>query len=195
MARTKEFDPQRALARATDLFWRRGFEAASVQELLDCMGIGRGSMYGTFGDKHALFLAALDRYREEAEGSTASTLEEGGSPKESIRAVFGSMVDGLASQEEPRRGCLLANSAVELAPHDAEVGERVSRYVARMEEAFERTIVRGQASGEIADRHDPEALACFLVNNSLGLRVLVKTGASRRALEDVARVALGVLEG
>jgi TetR/AcrR family transcriptional repressor of nem operon len=195
VARTKEFEPERALARATDLFWRRGYEATSMREILDAMGIGRGSFYDTFGDKHALFLASLDRYREAAEESTLSTLEEAGSPKEAIKAVFEDAVDGLARQAEPRRGCLLANTAVELAPHDPEVGKRISRYVARTEEAFERTIVRGRASGELAARHDPGALARFLVNNLLGLRVLARTGAPRRALEDVARVALGALEG
>ena len=193
MARTKEFEPERALARATDLFWRRGYEATSMRELLGAMGIGRGSFYDTFGDKHALFLASLDRYREAAEESTLSMLEAG-SAKEAIRTVFEDAVDGLARQAEPRRGCLLANTAVELAPHDPEVGERIAGHVARTEEAFERTIVRGRASGELAARHDPEALARFLVNNLLGLRVLARTGAPRRALEDVARVALEALE-
>jgi TetR/AcrR family transcriptional repressor of nem operon len=193
VARTKEFEPERALERATDLFWRAGYEATSVQELLDAMGIGRGSFYDTFGDKHALFLAALDRYRESAESGTVSALEADGSPKGAIRAAFGAMVDELADQEEPRRGCLLANSMVELAPRDPEVMDRVSRYVARMEEAFARTVRRGQAAGEIGAQHDPVALARFLVNNALGLRVLAKTGAPRRALEDAARVALGAL--
>lgn len=192
MARAKEFEPERALGRAMDLFWREGYEATSVQELLDAMGIGRGSFYDTFGDKRATFLAALDRYREDAEADAVSTLEEG-SPKEAIRAVFGSMVDALASQEEPRRGCFIANTAVELAPHDPEVKERISRHVARMEEAFERTVHRGQAAGEMDARRDPRALARSLVNCSLGLRVLAKTGADRRTLKDAADVALGAL--
>lgn len=193
MARTKAFEPERALARAMDLFWREGYEATSVQELLDEMRIGRGSFYDTYGDKHALFLAVLDRYQEAAEASTVSTLEEAGSPKEAIKSVFEGMVDGLVSRE-PRRGCLLANSMVELAPHDPEVEKRVSRYVARMESAFEKTILRGQASGEIDAHHDPAALACFLVNNTLGLRVLAKTGVPRGTLENAARVTLGALE-
>lgn len=194
VARTKEFVPERALERAMNLFWREGYEATSVQELLDAMGIGRGSLYDTFGDKHTLFLAALDRYKEAAESSTISMLEADGSSKGAIRAVFDGMVDELAGQEEPRRGCLLTNSIVELAPHDAEVKERISRYVARMEEAFEQTVRRGQAAGEIDAHHDPKALARFLLNNALGLRVLAKTGASRHALEDAVHVVFGVLE-
>jgi len=194
VARTKEFDPERALARAVDLFWSRGYEATSTRDLLEAMGIGQGSFYGTFGDKRALFLAALDRYREDAEAGTVSTLEEAGSTKGGIGSVFGDMVDGLAGQEEPRRGCFIANTAVELAPHDPEVKERISRYVTRIEGAFERAVRRGQAAGEVDARCDPEAIASFLVNNALGLRVLAKTGAPRRALEDAARMALGALE-
>lgn len=194
MARTKEFEPERALKRATDLFWRRGYEATSLRELLDAMGIGQGSFYGTFGDKHALFLAALDRYREAAEADAVATLEEDGSSKEAVRAVFGGMVDVLAGQEEPRRGCFVTNTAVELAPHDPEVKESISRYVAVLEDAFERTICRGQAAGEIDPRRNPRTLARSLVNNSLGLRVLAKTGADRRTLEDAADVALWALE-
>lgn len=193
MARTKEFEPERALERATDLFWTRGYEATSTRELLDAMGIGQGSFYGTFGDKRTLFLTVLDRYREAAEASTVSTLEEAGSPREAVGAVLRDMVDVLAGQEEPRRGCLLANTAVELAPHDPEVGERISRYVARMEGAFEQAVRRSQAAGEIGTHHDARAVARFLVSSTLGLRVMAKTGADRRTLEDAARVALGAL--
>lgn len=192
MARAKEFEPERALERATDLFWRRGYEATSLRDLLEAMGLGQGSFYGTFGGKHALFLAALDRYREAAEASAVATLEDG-SPKEAIRAVFGGMVEVLAGQEEPRRGCFLANSAVEQAPHDAEVAARISRYVRLLEDAFERTVRRGQAVGEIDARRDPRALARSLVTSSLGLRVLARTGADRRTLEDAADAALWAL--
>ena len=192
MARTKEFEPERALERATDLFWERGYEATSLRDLLEAMGIGQGSFYGTFGDKRALFLAALDRYQEAAEASAVATLEDG-SPKEAIRAFFGGMVEVLAGQEEPRRGCFLANSAVELAPHDAEVGVRISRYVRLLEDAFERTVRRGQAMGEIDARRDSRALARSLVSSSLGVRVLAKTSADRSTLEDAADAALWVL--
>ncbi len=177
-----------------DLFWLRGYEATSVQELLDVMGIGRGSLYDTFGDKHALFLVALDRYREAAEASTISILEGAESPKEAIGKVFEDTVNGLAAQEEPRRGCLLVNSAVELAPHDPAVKERISRYVARVEDEFEQTIVRGQTSGELKAHHDPKALARFLVSNVLGLRVLARAGADRATLADAAQLAMKIID-
>jgi TetR/AcrR family transcriptional regulator, transcriptional repressor for nem operon len=192
MSRTKEFEPERALARAMDLFWRRGYEATSVQDLLEEMGIGRGSMYGTFGDKRALFLAALHRFEETRVSRANEILEGSASASEGIQRLFESTIEGLVSYE-PRRGCLLANTAVELAPHDEEVAARISRYVARTEDAFERALARGQATGEIPADKDPRAIARFLVNTLHGVRVLARAGVDRAVLEDSVSTALEVL--
>lgn len=193
MPRTKEFEPEKALERAMELFWVRGYEATSVQELLDRMGIGRGSFYDTFGDKHALFLAALDRYEEVRSSWIVERLDDPGSVRGSVEDVFGRTVERL-SGEVGRRGCLLANTAVELAPHDPEVEEKIRRYLQRTEDAFHRALVRARASGEIGDRHDPRSLARFFVNSLQGLRVMAKVGSNRAALEDAARVTLSVLD-
>ncbi len=190
MARTKEFRPEAALDAAMQLFWLKGYGATSMRDLLDGMGIGRGSFYDTFGDKHALFLAALDRFEEARTGWIGETLE--GSGLDGIEEVFRRSVDGLVGSE-PRRGCLLANSAVELAPHDPEVADRISRYVRRTEEAFAGALVRAQGAGEILARSDPKVLARFLVSNLHGMRVLARAGTDRRTLEDAARVALEAL--
>ncbi len=190
MARTKEFRPEAALDAAMQLFWLKGYGATSMRDLLDGMGIGRGSFYDTFGDKHALFLAALDRFEEARTGWIGETLE--GSGLDGIEEVFRRSVDGLVGSE-PRRGCLLANSAVELAPHDPEVADRISRYVRRTEEAFAGALVRAQGAGEIPARSDPAVLARFLVSNLHGMRVLARAGTDRRTLEDAARVALEAL--
>jgi len=191
VARTKEFEPLAALDAATELFWRKGYEAASMRELLDAMGIGRGSFYDTFGDKHALFLAALDRFQE----VRTSWLEEvlRGEGLDGIEEVFRGSLDGLF-QFQPRRGCLLANSAVELAPHDPEVAARISGYIDRTEEAFHGALGRARDRGEIPSEGDPRALARFLVNTLHGLRVLARAGADRETLEDTVRVALGALQ-
>jgi len=190
MPRTKDFEPQEALDVAMDLFWRKGYEAASMRELLDAMSIGRGSFYGTFGDKHALFLAALDRFREVRTSWIEEVLEESG--LEAIEEVFRRSVDGLVAPEV-RRGCLLANSAVELAPHDPEVAGRIYRYVSRTEDAFEDALTRAKKAGEISADSDLKALARFLVNTLHGLRVLARAGSDREVLDDAVSVALGVL--
>jgi TetR/AcrR family transcriptional regulator, transcriptional repressor for nem operon len=190
VARTKEFEPLAALDAAMELFWRKGYEAASMRELLDAMGIGRGSFYDTFGDKHALFLSALDRFQEARTSWVEEVLR--GEGLDSVEEVFRRSLDGLF-QFQPRRGCLLANSAVELAPHDPDVAARISDYIRRTEDAFEGVLVRARDRGEIRSDSDPRALARFLVNTLHGLRVLARAGADRETLEDTVRVALGAL--
>lgn len=193
MPRTKAFDPEAALKSAMDLFWRKGYEATSMRDLLDGMGIGRGSFYDTFGDKHTLFLATLDRFEETRTTWILEALEGPEPPMESIRYVFERTVDGLVGFE-PRRGCLLANTAVELAPHDPEVAEKISHYVKRTEDAFARALERARAAGAIPADRDPIALARFLVNNLHGLRVMARAGADRETLEDTVRVVLQALQ-
>jgi TetR/AcrR family transcriptional repressor of nem operon len=111
--RTKEFRPEAALDAAMHLFWLKGYGATSMRDLLEGMGIGRGSFYDTFGDKHALFLAALDRFEEARTSWVDEALE--GSGADGIEEVFRRTVEGMTGSG-PRRGCLLANTAVELAP-------------------------------------------------------------------------------
>jgi TetR/AcrR family transcriptional repressor of nem operon len=188
--RTKEFEPGEALDAAMQLFWRNGYAATSIRDLLDGMGIGYGSLYNTFGDKHALFLACLDRFRELRTSWIDEVLEDSG--LSGIEEVFWRTVDGLVGFE-PRRGCLLANTAVELGPHDAEVAAKISRYVRHTEAVFERAVIRAQEAGEISADRDPRAVARFLVNALHGLRVLARVGTDRAVLEDVVRVALDVL--
>ena len=193
MARTKEFNPEEALEAAMELFWRRGYEATSMRSLLEGMGIGRGSFYDTYGDKRTLFLAALDRFEESRTTWALEVLETSPSPVAGIEEVFGRTVESLVGYE-PRRGCLLANSAVELAPHDPEVAEHISGYVRRLEGAFEDALERARKMGEIPKGSKPTALARFLVTSLHGLRVMARAGAERETLEDAAGVTLEALK-
>ena len=192
MTRTKEFEPEAALQSAMELFWQKGYEATSLRDLLSGMGIGRGSFYDTFGDKRSLFLAALDRFERTRTTWIIEALEAP-EPMDAVRYIFERTVESLVGFE-PRRGCLLANSAVELAPHDPEVAERISRYLRRTEDAFEQALERAHASGGLPKERDPRALARFLVNNLNGLRVMARAGADRETLEDTVRVTLGALD-
>ena len=187
MPRTKGFEPGEALDAAMHLFWRKGYGATSMRDLLDGMGIGRGSFYDTFGDKHTLFLASLDRFQQLRTSWIDEVLEDSGLG--GIEEVFRRTVDSLVGFE-PRRGCLMANTAVELGPHDILVADKISRYVRHTEAIFERALIRAQEAGEIPADRDPRALACFLVNTLHGLRVLARAGTDRAVLEDSARVTL-----
>ena len=192
MPRVKEFDRDEVLRRAMDLFWAKGYEATSVQDLVDEMGINRGSLYGTFGGKHDLFLAAIDHYADSIVSESLLRLESGGPVRDLIRRHFGRMIEQPASA--PRRGCMMTNSAVERAPCDAAIAERVRSHFDRIAEVFAALIARGQATGEVSGRYPAAQMARFLLMNFNGLRVLSKSGESPERLNEAVDVALSVLD-
>src|SRR5262249_28311099 len=173
MARTKAFDPESALHDAMLLFWRQGYEATSVQDLVDALGIGRGSLYGTFGDKHALFLAALDRYSEQVFAALLPPLQSGGSAREVLDQVFARVLD-LATAPSHPPGCLMTNTLAELGLRDTDVAQRLQSNYRQPEDALVEVLHRGQERGEISQRYAAPALARFLLTTMQGLRVLAK---------------------
>lgn len=192
MARKKEFDREEVLDRAVDAFWCKGYEATSVQDLLDGMGINRGSLYGTFGDKHTLFLSAIDRYYDKALAHTVETLESAGSARDGIDRVVRDAADcGCADRQ--RKGCLMTNSAVELAPHCLETAERVAHYYRQTENAFCRAVGRARVEGRIHSRLDDRALARFISCGIQGLQVCSKVSPDRETLRDAAEGILSAL--
>lgn len=193
MARPREFDENEVLDKALDLFWHKGYEATSIQELLQMMGISRGSLYDTFGDKHSLFLAALDRYRQRSHARFMQILNQPGSVKTAIAALFKAIVAEAVSDDK-QRGCLLTNSTIELTPHDTDIAARTDSNRQWVEDAFYETLRRGQAQGDIPAEADPRALAQFLFNSLQGLRVVSKTTTDRQTLDNIVRVTLSALD-
>jgi TetR/AcrR family transcriptional repressor of nem operon len=193
MARPREFVREEVLDQAIEVFWQNGYEATSIQDLVEHMGINRGSLYGAFGDKHGLFLAALDRYEEVFHSTILEGLAENGSRMRAIRRVFDDVVRE-CSCDEGRKGCLMTNSAVELSAHDRDTRARVSANFSRLEEAFSKALRAAQAEGELDQEHEPRALARFLTCSLQGLRVMGKACPDRALLRDVVRVTLSVLD-
>ena len=193
MARPREFDREEVLDQAIEVFWQRGYEGTSVQDLVDHMQINRGSLYGAFGDKHGVFLAALHRYEETFHSTISKRLGEGGSPMQSIRRVFEEVVRE-CSCDEGRKGCLMTNSAVELAAHDSDTAALVAQNFKRLEEAFVEALRDAQSEGELETKQNPRALARFLTSSLQGLRVMGKACPDRALLRDVVRVTLSVLD-
>ncbi len=191
MARPKEFDRDEALDRAMDLFWLKGYEAASLQDLLEHMDIGRQSLYDTFGGKHELFLAALDRYREVRVDRWLARLVRPEASLDVVRKFCEAVLESCAAD---RRACFLTNSMVELAAQDGQVSKKVRAYLIRMEAGFLNAIRNAIEKGEIRRGKDPRALARHLTNSILGITAFAKGGASRKALNDSLEVALSVLE-
>jgi TetR/AcrR family transcriptional regulator, transcriptional repressor for nem operon len=190
MARPKEFDPQRALDKAMNLFWRLGYANASLEELMKEMGIARQSLYDTFGDKRALYLKAMAHYRDQTNGRMQKTLSE----TPSVRDAFAKLLFGLAAEtrEQHRRGCLLLSANLHRDPNDAVVRDFLRDNQARVETIFLQALARAQRQKELSLNGDPAALARFFVVTIQGMRAVAGLKSDRKALEQVARVALAV---
>ncbi len=190
MARPRSFDEDAALDAATGLFWRQGYAATSVRELGVAMGLGLPSLYNAFGDKHALFTRCLDRYLDGSMRARIRGLEGAPAPWAAIATFLEEIVS--RSLADPR-GCFLVNSALEVAPHDAEVRAMIAARLNELEGFFRRTVQAGQADGSIARQHPAEDLARLLVMSIMGLRVLARLRPEAELLRGAARQALAAL--
>lgn len=191
MARNKEFDVDAVLQKAVRLFWSQGYEKTSMKDLVETMGVHKRSMYDTFGDKHALFMQALERYHETVFASVKTRVQDAASPKQAIRAIFEMVISARDIRPE---GCLTVNTACELSLLDPEAAAKVSDYFAETEELLCELITQGQAAGGISAKHDPVRLSQYLFNALTGLRVLVKTTKDRQKLESIIDMTLAILD-
>ena len=135
MPRHKEFDRDSVLDQAMKTFWSKGYEATSIQDLIDRMGINRGSLSHTFGDKRGLFLAAPERYESAVTRELLAILERPGSGKAALRGFFLAKIRWAATPGRPQ-GCLMTKLVVERSLHDRETAARVGASLSKMEEAF-----------------------------------------------------------
>jgi TetR/AcrR family transcriptional repressor of nem operon len=193
MGRQREFDDAEVLDAAVDCFWRRGYAGTSVRDLAAAMGIGSASLYNAFSDKRSLFIRALGRYLDRSMRERVARLEAALAPKEAIRAFFAEIIERSLS-DKGRRGCLLVNSALEIAPHDRELGAEIAARLGELEAFFRRSIVAAQREGSVPSARDPEDLARLLLGVLLGIRVLARSKPQRALLEGVGRPALALLD-
>ncbi|MEU9445563.1 helix-turn-helix domain-containing protein [Streptomyces sp. NPDC048304] len=194
MARTKEFDPDAALQSALELFWRHGYEATSMADLVEHLGIGRASLYATFGNKHDLYLKALARYEESGLSVIVRELSQPGPALPAVRAVVRRYAAEAADERLRLNGCLITNTAAELAPHDPAAARRVERNWDHLETLLHSALVRAQSQGELPAGRDPLALARALLVLMQGLRVVGKASADPARVRDAAEQALALLD-
>lgn len=192
MPRTKEFDPERALQSALELFWARGYERTSTADLVEHLGIARASLYATFGSKHELYLRALDRYRGEMDPRVIELLSRPGPALPAVRELIG-IYARQASGPDGGTGCLIVNAAVERAPDDPQATQRVEASWTALEVALSSALMRAQAQGELAADRDPRALARFVLVLLQGIRVVGKARSDPQRVRDAAAAALDVL--
>jgi TetR/AcrR family transcriptional regulator, transcriptional repressor for nem operon len=192
MARLREFDTDAAVEAAVEVFRRRGYEATSVQDLVDATGVGRGSLYAAFDSKEGIYRAALERYRSSYADPLVDLLECGRPAGEVIREVLTALVDEIAG-DRGQRSCLIVGAAVEMVRRDADVARQVGSTTRRLEDAFCSLIEAAQARGEIAGQRPARDLARFVIATIHGLRVLGAIRADRAELMTVAEVALAAV--
>jgi TetR/AcrR family transcriptional regulator, transcriptional repressor for nem operon len=193
MARLKEFDEERAIDKAVDCFWARGYEATSVRDLADAMGIGGTSLYNAYGDKRALFVKCLERYANRSSRERMARLEEKHAPKEAIRAFLTEIIER-SLKDRDCKGCLLVNSALDVAPHDSAIGKAIAAYLDEIRAFFRRNIDAARLTGAVPKGVDAEALSGHLLGVLMGIRALARVKQERKLLESVARPALALLE-
>lgn len=189
MPRAKEFDPDQVLDRATDIFWKKGYEATSIADLVEHMGINRFSLYSTFGDKHQLFLAACDRYEKWMTEGGLGALETSSEGLSAIRTYLVTLVDRFMA-ENGSRGCFMTNTTVELAPHDAKAAEKTGAYMHRLQAALYHALIRAHQNGEIQQGHRINDFARFLTSSCQGLAVLAKVSPKREILDAIVDVSM-----
>jgi TetR/AcrR family transcriptional repressor of nem operon len=193
MARPREFDPDVALDRAMELFWTKGYEATSLDDLCAATGLSRSSLYATFGGKRDLLMRTVDRYVERRTPDLANVLAQ--SP---VRDAFATLahrfIDQIAAGSG-RRGCFLGNCAAELPRSDRAALARVRRGLEGTQATFRSALMRAAARGELSPDADLDRLARFLTAGFQGLRLIGKVNPDRAVLEDIAATMLQCLDG
>ena len=194
MARTKCFDRDAVLDRAMNLFWKQGFEATSVQQLVEATGINRGSIYDTFGDKRALFIQALSRYADKSAMKRLEILNSTDKPLDGIRAFFDAIIAASGADETKRLGCLMTNCAIEMSVRDPEIGDMLRDRLAHVETAFHKLLKRARQGGDIPKTQNIKALARFLTSTIQGVRVLARAGSEPEMLRQIVDIAMNTLQ-
>ncbi len=192
MARPKEFDQDAVLNRAVELFRQRGFRGASFGEITEALGVGRQSLYDTFGDKDALFHAALKRYRERGIADMRRILEAPGTLRDTLIRVFDAAIS--AHCEGKGYGCLMANSMVEMSKEDAATRAAAIEHARAVEGLLAARLGRAQREGDLAPEKDPVALARYFHHTLVGLSVAARAFENSDVLRASARFSLSALD-
>ena len=188
MSRKRSVSVDEILARAERQFQRHGYHATSIQALVDCTGVGRGSIYRTFDSKRGLYISSLRRYVRSLE-QRFRALHDRRSSRAAILSVFDSLM------KESHDGCFLVSASVELAPHDREIAQIVADSAQAIEKVFVRLIDQGQATGEINAAIDPRLTARELLALYIAWCVVNRSGFDESSVGDFARLPGALLTG
>ena len=193
VGRPREFDRAEALQKAMDVFWTRGYESTQVEDLLEAMGIGRGSMYAAFGDKRSLYLEALQAFCDQAIAFYRTKILTGPkTPIENLRSFisgWGDMIDNGRG-----RGCFISNALIEKSGTDEDVARLTSNAIKGEELLLRGVLSEAQENGQLDARKDPASLARAIVNARLGVTIQARLGASSAGVRGASEAMLALLE-
>ena len=192
MARPREFDPEDALDKAMHQFWAKGYYDTSIRDLIERTGVNYYGLYGTFKNKRGLFLASLDHYRAMVTSEIVKTLNKPGPVRRVIAQAFDRLLD-LTHTPDGRVGCLMCNSAVEVAPHDTDVADKVKEHSDLMTKAFRARLSEARDAGELGAGKDVKALAEFLATTAYSAGLLSRAGFDRKRVKRHIKTALSTL--
>lgn len=193
MAREREFDPTQALDQAVALFWERGYRETSMEDLVDTTGVSRYGIYGTFGNKRELFIAALRRYAHVMAVDTRPGLFRPDAGLADLKGFFRAMLER-ATGPEAQRGCMICNTAIEIAPHDENIAAAVRSLFDELTSVFTNALENARAAGDVAKQLDPKTTAEVLVGLLQGAAVFARTGTSKARLKRYGDSAMAILE-
>jgi TetR/AcrR family transcriptional regulator, transcriptional repressor for nem operon len=190
MTGVKQFDRNQLLSQAMLVFWRNGYQATSIQDLVEATGVNRGSLYATFGDKCGLFLAVLDHYAAQIAHPIMAQLNNP-SPRRAIEAMFEAIIRRTSDPRWPR-GCLNTNTSLECPGAGDEIARKIGEGLGQQESAIYQVLRRAQAEGSLDREQDARALARFFVGVAHGLNAVNKVAPDPAMLKDMVKIAMGV---
>ena len=193
MARTKDFDENEVLTKAIQLFWHKGYNGTSMQDLVDALGISRSSLYDTYNDKHTLFLKALESYQLAGCSKIQEIINQNTPAKETIQILLKLFTTELLGDKQ-QKGCFMVNAEIEVAPHDQEVNQVVCKNEQQMEAAFYQVVKKGQDNGEINNTEDALVLAKFVFNAVKGMQVTAKSTPNATSFANIIKLTVAALD-
>ena len=193
MARSKDFDESEVLAKAVKLFWLKGYNGTSMQEMVDALGISRSSLYDTYVDKHTLYLKSLEYYQENSYTQINNILSRSLPARDTLRQLLELIVNSLLSDKQ-HKGCFMLNAEVEVAAQDSEVMDMVCKNDRQIENTIHDIIRKGQENGEINNKLNATVLTRFFLNAIKGIRVSAKSTSDKTLYNDIIQTSLSVLD-
>jgi TetR/AcrR family transcriptional repressor of nem operon len=193
MARTQEFDRNEVLQAAMTLFWSKGYEATSLADLLQATGLSKSSLYASFGDKRSFFLEAFELYRKQRLATLDRILDTGPSARQALENMLW-QVALYTMQSDDACGCMVANEAVELGPHDANIRLLVLADFQEVEDRIYRSLQQAQLEGSVSTDKDARSLARFMIVTLQGIQVMARANSDRDRLIDSVKLMLSLLD-